>query len=74
MHGLSELQGCVCARIYDSCAYSTVSVVMCCQIEYEAPETVLQYLEEQPEVSVSAMVLLNGLLMKTTARRAKSWI
>ena len=62
------------ARIYDSCAYSTVSVVMCRQIKCEAPETVLQYLEEQPEVSVSTMVLLNGLLMKTTARRAKALI
>ena len=40
----------------------------------EALETVLQYLEEQPEVSVSTMVLLNGLLMKTTTRRAKSLI
>ena len=40
----------------------------------EALETVLQYLEEQPEVSVTIMVLLNGLLMKTTARRAKALI
>ena len=39
----------------------------------EALETVLQYQEEQPEVSVSTMVLLNGLLMKT-ARRAKALI
>ena len=40
----------------------------------KALETVLQYLEEQPEVSVSIIVLLNGLLMKTTARRAKALI
>ena len=27
VHGLSELQGCPHARVYDSCAYSTVFVV-----------------------------------------------
>ena len=39
----------------------------CRQIKCEALETVLQYLEEQPEVSESTMVLLNGLMMKATA-------
>ena len=44
-------------------------------MECEAVETVLQYLEEQPEVSVHTMVLLNGLMMmKTTARRVKALI
>ena len=27
VHGLSELRGCAHSRMYDSCAYSTVSVI-----------------------------------------------
>ena len=60
--------------VYDYCAYSAVSVIHVSSIKCEALETVLQYLEEQPEVSISTMGLLHGLLIKTTPRRAKALI
>lgn len=44
----------------------TVSHAQACQ----AIETVMKYLEQQPKVPMNTTVLLNGLLMETTRKRA----